>query len=132
MAATVSPTSNTSYTVSDGVNCITDIFNVTVSANRIATGVKDNQSDALALHVFPNPSSNQTTIEFNTPFVGEVNLEIYTASGKLITTLVKNSLDNGHYNYVVDAEKENMAAGIYVVKLNFAEHQIIEKLVITK
>lgn len=131
-SVTVSPTSNTSYTVTDGVNCITDIFNVTVSANRIATDVKDNQSDALALHVFPNPSSNQTTIEFNTPFVGEVNLEIYTASGKLITTLVKNSLDNGHYNYVVDAEKENMAAGIYVVKLNFAEHQIIEKLVITK
>ena len=85
----------------------------------MATAVKELENEgSLALKVFPNPFSNQTTIEYNTPFVGEVNLEIYDISGNKVKSLVNKTLDNGIYKYMLNAKEESITSGIYIIKLN--------------
>jgi methionine-rich copper-binding protein CopC len=132
---TVSPDSDSTYIVTDGLNCTTDTFKVHIvlqkrsnvkTSSVAASAAKD--AENLAMKIYPNPFSDHTTIEYSTPFVGEVNLEIYDLKGSLLKTLVSNTMDNGSYKYELNASENNLTAGIYLVKLRFGENQIFQKL----
>lgn len=128
----VSPTSNISYTVTDGAtNCLKDIYNIKVSGARFAQGNNmQDETNGLSLSVFPNPTSGETTIQYSTPFVGDVTLDLYDIQGKKIKSFINQTQDNGVYKQSFNSKSDGIPAGIYFVKLSFREQQINQKLVI--
>lgn len=64
---------------------------------------------------YPNPFNPVTTIEFVLPQENYVDLKIYNALGKEITTLVSENLTAGRYQHRWEAG--DMAGGVYFYRL---------------
>lgn len=134
---TVAPTVDTTYTVTDGVGCITDVFNITISSTmpkRSNFNQKGNAqiNETPALEIYPNPFSNQTTIAYTMPFTGQVQLDVYDLKGQKVRSLVSKSLENGKYKYILNSDEAKLSAGVYLVKLKVGETEIIKRISIIK
>ena len=72
----------------------------------------------LKLHpVYPNPFNPQTTIEYEVPGAGQVQLAIYSLKGELLTILVKQWLGSGTYSTIFDGSR--FSSGFYLLTLTF-------------
>lgn len=137
-AITVAPTATTTYVARDGMNCLADTFNVTVTAARpmaAASTMLTAQSavlKTLALKVYPNPVTSQSKIEISTPQAGSISLEIFDITGRKIKSLISNTETNGTYNYVLNAGDEQLREGVYMLKLAFGKQQLVQKIMVHK
>lgn len=130
-SVSVSPTSTTSYTVTDGMTCLSDVFNVTVTAGKLIRIEHHTELDEnLSLKIYPNPFSKQTTIEYSTPYVGQVILEVYNIEGKKVKSLLSQTQDNGVYKHDLNAKEEGLEPGFYFITLTFGEHQVSQKVLL--
>ncbi|MCZ7557205.1 MAG: multiheme c-type cytochrome [Bacteroidia bacterium] len=64
---------------------------------------------------FPNPFNPSTTIGYNVPVRTHVRLEVLDSQGRLITTLVDQTMEPGRYNAVFHAE--STPSGIYFYRM---------------
>jgi len=99
---------NGSYTIFNGVTR-TWIGEYTVNT---ATGMNDavNKNEAL---VFPNPTLDLTTVQFNSPESGRITVRIYDNSGKMVHQLFHGSVMAGEN--AISFKTEALAAGMYQV-----------------
>ncbi|MBN1755366.1 T9SS type A sorting domain-containing protein [bacterium] len=84
---------------------------------------------------FPNPFNSSTTIKFSIPEKSEVSMGIYNILGERVRTLLNDHLERGYYTLRWDGKndhRENVATGIYYVKLNWQEEQKINKMILLK
>lgn len=79
---------------------------------------------------YPNPFNSSTTISFDLPHSGYVELKIYSALGKDIRTLISENKDRGSFR--IDFNGYDLASGIYFYKLNFDSITGVRKLVLIK
>ncbi|HEX2960269.1 MAG TPA: hypothetical protein VHO43_00660, partial [Ignavibacteriales bacterium] len=70
-----------------------------VEENNSILAVEENNSAVrtYSLSAYPNPFNPVTTLEFNIPSAGKVELKIYDALGKEVTTLVSEERKEGSY-----------------------------------
>lgn len=88
------------------------------------SGVEDNVS----LKSYPNPSSDDFTIEFDVPFEAEsVKMELTNLSGTLLKTIAKGSFAKGHYSYPMVGKE--LISGTYVCRLVINEASYSTKIV---
>ncbi|MBD3367237.1 MAG: hypothetical protein GF405_03545 [Candidatus Eisenbacteria bacterium] len=69
----------------------------------------------------PNPFNPVTTIGFGLPEHGEVALDVFDVSGRLVRTLVRGERDAGRHRVVWDgtsAEGSDVASGVYFCRLS--------------
>ena len=101
------------------------------SVNDIVT-VKDiaASKDDLQLTNYPNPVSDNTTIEFTLNGKANVNLQIWDAYGRLMETLVNSPLQEGKHSIVFN--KKNLKPGIYYYSLTADKRRKTNKMVIAK
>ncbi len=129
---TVTPIQNTTYIVKDAVSCLADTFNVTVTlarpVNTKNTSVTILNNEKLGMKIFPNPATNQTTIEYNIPVADRVSLEIYDLAGKRIKSFINQIKNNGTYHFILNTGTERLRAGMYFIKLTSGKKQVIEKV----
>lgn len=64
---------------------------------------------------YPNPFNPQTTIKFDLPEATSVTVNVYDAMGRLVDTLVNESLSAGSYRYTWSAG--NHSSGLYLYRL---------------
>jgi hypothetical protein len=126
----VSPTTSTTYTVTDGNGCLSDVFNVTVNPPRIAMGITE-QQQSTTMSVYPNPFSGKTTIDIQSIASENPVLNILDISGKRIAILNTSVYENGTHRFELDAEALNLKAGIYFVRLQSEQVDLYEKIIIT-
>ena len=70
----------------------------------------------LALHGnFPNPFARQTTIRYELPKAGPVQIVVYDALGRHVATLVDREQAAGHKQVTFDARR--LASGLYFARL---------------
>jgi hypothetical protein len=67
------------------------------------------------LQNYPNPFNPSTTIEFELPESGKVNLKIFNILGEEVTSLIFGNLAAGRHSFLWDAK--NVASGIYFYRL---------------
>ncbi len=79
---------------------------------------------------YPNPLKNTTTIQFNLAKTENVSLKVYNSFGQLLETLVDERLNSGLHNYQWNAEKN--PNGIYYIKLEAANNEITNKMILIK
>jgi hypothetical protein len=79
---------------------------------------------------YPNPFNPTTTIEFNLPQAGDVNLVVYDVTGRTVAELA-----SGHYNagsYKINFNAANLASGIYFYRLKAKDFVSVKKLILLK
>jgi len=79
---------------------------------------------------YPNPFNPSTAINFDIPKTGNVKLEIFDLSGKLIEELLNE--EKGAGTYSVNFNAENLSSGIYVYKLTGTKFSQSRKMMLIK
>jgi len=76
--------------------------------------IQSSSAKESTLYAFPNPFTDNLTIGFPKPINGKYNLEIVNLQGKVIYS---RQLDEGPTRSIQINDLENLAAGIYVIKV---------------
>ncbi|MDH3216301.1 MAG: hypothetical protein OEN01_08415 [Candidatus Krumholzibacteria bacterium] len=102
----------------------------------VATGIEDKLSYNLELHQnFPNPFNPGTTIRFSLQHVSKVRLDIFTSDGGLVRTLLAQELPPGVYDIPWngrDAAGSPISSGVYFYRLQSAEEQLTNRMILLK
>jgi flagellar hook assembly protein FlgD len=94
------------------------------------------KANDLALHQnHPNPFNPSTTISFTLPKGSVTKLTIYDVTGKLITTHVNGTLDEGFKEVTWDGKDSrgnSMSSGVYFYRLKAGGKRFTKKMVLLK
>ncbi len=100
----------------------------------VVTGVDDSLSAGsgleAALAIRGNPSHAGTTVDFVIPPAGQVSLQVYDASGRLIRTLIEGVLEPGRRSVRWNGRDGNgrrVAAGVYLYALNLDDRLVARR-----
>jgi len=74
---------------------------------------------------YPNPFNPETTIRYQLPFPGQVDLNIYSVLGEHVATLVSDNLSVGYYS--VSWNASGFTSGIYYYRLNVKNRDTIAR-----
>jgi hypothetical protein len=83
----------------------------------------------------PNPCNRQTTISYQIPKSGMVNLKVYNIAGQVVKTLADRVQVAGEHSVTWDGKDETgrkVSAGVYVYRLNSNVGTQIKRLTILK
>jgi subtilisin-like proprotein convertase family protein len=97
----------------------------------VAVGGAPGAGRAMLAQNRPNPFNPQTSITFGVPNGGGVSLEIYSTTGRLVRTLVDETMDAGTYEIVwdgTDAAGRPMASGLYFYRLETGEERLVRRM----
>ena len=84
----------------------------------------------MAISVFPNPSSNKTSIGFQTAIPGKASIAVYDMSGKLITMLYSGIAEKGKQQKL-EMETSKLQAGMYFINLQTPAGKTQQKLIVS-
>jgi hypothetical protein len=91
---------------------------------------------ALALYQnYPNPFNPATTIAFSLPRKMRATLAVYTAEGKLVRTIIDETLEEGDKKIAWDGKdaKENaVGSGVYFCRLKAGSRVLTKKMVVLR
>ena len=84
---------------------------------------------------YPNPFNPVTTLRYDLPENGHVNITIYDMLGREIKTLMDQTQDAGYRSIIWDATNEYgkpVGAGIYLYQIQAGEYMQTKKMVLLK
>ncbi|MEO8589893.1 MAG: DUF4331 family protein [Flavobacteriales bacterium] len=93
-------------------------------------GMDNLSGGAMGLTAFPNPIGDRTTFQFDLKADGDIRMEIYSVTGKLVATPFVGKLTTGTRTIVWDAS--GIAAGTYLAKAVDAHGVLLGALKLTK
>ncbi len=79
---------------------------------------------------YPNPFNSVARLTYGLPQAGEVALRIYDCSGRLVETLFDGVREAGYHNAVWNGQ--DLAAGVYLIRLETARRSLINKAILIK
>ena len=79
---------------------------------------------------YPNPFNPATNIRFALPEAMHVHLEVYSADGRLVATLVDAPMTVGTHQVRFDGE--NVASGLYLYRLTTPNGILTRKMTLVK
>lgn len=91
---------------------------------------RDITPESFTLSHYPNPFNPVTNIVFSLPEQSHVTLEVYDIRGRLVSTLVNESMNPGTYTRSFDGS--GLPSGLYFCRLTSDEKVMITKLVLIK
>jgi len=84
----------------------------------------------LSLQIYPNPFNPATTIMYELPVGGTVDLSLFTADGREITTLASGLQSAGRHSIPFDGH--SFASGVYLCRLRLGPFVDTRKLVLVR
>jgi len=79
---------------------------------------------------YPNPFNATTNISYNLAEAGNVSLNVYDITGRLVVTLVDGQMDAG--SHVVAWNASNVSSGVYFYKLSTADYTTTKSMNLLK
>ena len=73
-----------------------------------------------SITAFPNPFSNNISLNMDLRQSGKINLDLYDISGREIATLYEGTLMSGNNKLTLDLASKNLKPGIYMLKASSA------------
>jgi hypothetical protein len=86
-------------------------------------------------NAYPNPFNPVTTIRYELPETGLVNITIYDMLGRQVKTLINQTQDAGYRSIIWDATNDYgklVSAGIYLYQIQAGEYMQTKKMVLLK
>jgi hypothetical protein len=118
----------------DGVNTWMHFDNPTKGRPNFRTGVEENstvQPQEFTLHQnYPNPFNPSTTIHFTIPSDEHVTVEIFDIQGRVVDTLVDDTLIAGWHEATWDGSLH--ASGVYLYRVKAGMEQRTGKMLMVK
>lgn len=102
-----------------------------VGNERLATVIKT----FTLLQNYPNPFNPNTTIEYQLPKTGDVEIRIFNLDGQLIRTLEHAHQIQGTHTVVWDgrnATGQTVASGLYIYQVAFENSMLAKKMLFIK
>ena len=107
-----------------------DIVYLELDTNFIVSAIDNNPiENNLSLDIYPNPTNNQTSINFTIKKTSKVSINVVDVLGRAIYSS-SSTLNKG--NHLVILNVENYDAGIYYINTVIAGKLFSNKLVVTK
>lgn len=110
----------------------TRTFVIQLSQPVDAPVLADASTSSSALHFFPNPARQATDVTLELPRGGDVRLEIFDVSGRLVRRLVDGEVPSGQRVTRWDGRDASgvpVSSGVYHVRLSADGNQATKKLV---
>lgn len=131
--AEVAPSMNSEYNMLNiyvSYNCGLSFLYYSYELNPFV-GMDEQSMGNHGLIISPNPASQDYTVQFTIEQVGKTSLKLYSAEGKLVTTLFDGQQNTGEHKF--DYRCANLNAGYYTVVL-IQENGVkkIGKLIVTR
>jgi len=82
------------------------------------------------LSAYPNPFNSMVTIRYSVEIFGEVSVQVYDITGRLVETLVDGIIQPGNHGIKWDAS--NQSSGIYFVIFENGNSSLTQKLILLK
>ena len=95
----------------------------------LSTGIT-NASNDLNLMAYPNPFSETTTIAYQLTAASQVEFFLVDILGKQIVLIQKENQSVGKHQINLNKNDLNLSNGIYLLKLNVGEKELITRLII--
>lgn len=108
-----------------GNNLYVDDINIT----NLSTGIEE-QAGATDVTVYPNPMTNNATVQFNLIESNNVSITLVNALGQAVITENLGTLNMGEQNYSLNAESLNN--GFYFLNITVGNNTITKKVSINK
>ena len=107
-----------------------------LSNSSLSTINKDILPETFALHQnYPNPFNPITSIRYDLPEDGLVNITIYDMMGRIVKTLVNSSQTAGYKSIVwdtVDDRGHSASAGLYIYSITAGNYRANKKMILLK
>ena len=92
--------------------------------------------EVFAIHQnYPNPFNPVTTLRYDLPENGLVNITIYDMLGREVKTLINQTQDAGYRSIIWDATNDYgkpVSAGLYLYQIQAGEYMQTKKMVLLK
>jgi flagellar hook assembly protein FlgD len=118
---------------------IEDVRKLTFSGNVV--GIKEGEIIGNAIKSFtllqnyPNPFNPSTTIEYQIPKAGNVEINIYNITGQLIRTIESGFKNAGNYKVTWNSRNDFnqiVASGIYISNVKYNNSFLTKKIILLK
>lgn len=89
----------------------------------------------LSLMNYPNPFNPSTTIAFELPVEGKVNVSIYNIRGQKVRDLVNGDFRQGFHKVIwdgIDKDNHPVSSGVYLLKLDTNNQSVIKRMIMLK
>ncbi|MBD3232237.1 MAG: T9SS type A sorting domain-containing protein, partial [candidate division Zixibacteria bacterium] len=103
---------------------------ISVGAGAPTGGREGDLPSRISVDNSPNPFNAATTITYQLPEAGNINIAIYNLSGQKIATLVNGVEPAGEYSVTWDASE--YASGLYFYKLKVGDEIITKRMTLLK
>lgn len=111
-----------------GIGDLGDTTSLILNSN-IDAGIKSIQEAATTLSIYPNPSSDIISFQYNLITGGKVKASLYNLQGEEISVLFNAQQSPGNQTKTV-LYPNDVPAGIYLIKLSINGKYISEKMII--
>jgi hypothetical protein len=82
------------------------------------------------LEISSNPVWSKVVISYKLPSKCEVSLKLYDSAGRIVNTLVEEEKASGEY--IMNFDTEELARGIYFIKMLAGENTLTKKIILAK
>ncbi len=90
--------------------------------------IDDNLADKFDIYVYPNPAKEIVNIGFTIEKTSNISITLYHVTGKKIADILNRQTSKG--KHTIEYNKDNLASGIYYLKVQTNNFEKIEKLII--
>lgn len=92
-----------------------------------ATGIEE-QLIASNIQLYPNPATDQVTVEFDLLEDRTIDIEVKDVLGRSVITPVKRNLQSGHHESIISLN--HLSRGIYFVSVNSSAGTVTKKVIV--
>ncbi len=84
----------------------------------------------IVLNYYPNPYSDEFTLEYKLEVDGKVQIELFNNAGQKAVDLINKNQQKGFYSLNVDADDEGMKPGLYHIRVSLDNKIIATETII--
>ncbi len=118
-------------TISAGIrNLEVNLSGTGININEVSHSEDNLPLKFVITSIIPNPFNSQTTLSFNLPKAGNVQMDIFDINGRKVKTLIDGFTNTGSHS--VNWEAHDISAGLYIVKLTASGKSHAQKIAVLK
>lgn len=82
--------------------------------------------------VYPNPFNSELSIQYSLNGSGELALEVFDLSGRLVTSCIYHDINQGQHNGEVHLNMADISSGTYLVRVSYGGSDLSMPVVLIK
>ncbi len=118
------------FDASGNVSDPSNVASATTKKKRGKGKLADTDPTAVELTANPNPFNTATQFNYYLPQAGTVRLEVFNVIGRRVAVLLNDWQDAGKHTVTWSAD--DLASGMYLVRLNANQENVVQKVVLLK